>query len=377
MVKKFSDSHSCIQSNKRGNKSATQGWIASVIKDKLKSDGDVSVIKIKKWLMKHYNVKEDSFMMIDALKEEIRNKNPESIVDTDFEISGNKKCFQRFFISLAACSRGFILGCRPCISLDGCHLKGKFTGVLVFATEASGTPDGLVISSNMQKGLEAAISDVYPSVEHRECIRHLYSNFKNKFRRDFFKSKLWFAARTYNDKFAKNLLNEMATVNEDAIKYLNDNHMKIWSRSKFGIISKCDYITNNISESFNSWIGELRYQPVINLLDAIIEKLMVRFDNKRTIEQWKGNIVPTAKKYLNEISKAREYEICRINENQAAVNCKGKRYEVILDERKCTCRVWQVRILQKSQEKIEKPDKNGHENGKSTQEPGIIKKSQP
>nr|GEV15947.1 hypothetical protein [Tanacetum cinerariifolium] len=36
-----------------------------------------------------------------------------------------------------------------------------------------------------------------------------------------------------------------------------------------------------------------------------------------------------------------------------------------------------VRILQKSQEKSQKPDKNGHENGKLTQDPGIIKKSQP
>nr|GFA22359.1 ribonuclease H-like domain-containing protein [Tanacetum cinerariifolium] len=37
----------------------------------------------------------------------------------------------------------------------------------------------------------------------------------------------------------------------------------------------------------------------------------------------------------------------------------------------------EVRILQKSLEKSQNPDKNGHENGKSTQEPGIIKKSQP
>ncbi|PWA83528.1 Aminotransferase-like mobile domain-containing protein [Artemisia annua] len=40
-----------------------------------------------------------------------------------------------------------------------------------------------------------------------------------------------------------------------------------------------------------------------------------------------------------------EYEICRSNENRAAVKCKGKRWEVILDERKCTCRVWQVKGL--------------------------------
>ncbi|PWA37953.1 transposase, MuDR [Artemisia annua] len=55
-VNKFSDSHTCIQSNKGGNKCATQGWITSVIKDKLKSNGDVSVTKLKKWLMKHYSV---------------------------------------------------------------------------------------------------------------------------------------------------------------------------------------------------------------------------------------------------------------------------------------------------------------------------------
>nr|GEX68266.1 hypothetical protein [Tanacetum cinerariifolium] len=36
-----------------------------------------------------------------------------------------------------------------------------------------------------------------------------------------------------------------------------------------------------------------------------------------------------------------------------------------------------VRILQVSQENSQKSDKNGHENGKSTQEPGIIKLSQP
>ncbi|GKA09863.1 transposase, MuDR, partial [Tanacetum coccineum] len=63
--------------------------------------------------------------------------------------------------------------------------------------------------------------------------------------------------------------------------------------------------------------SELRYQPVINLLDAIIERLMNLGD----------------------------YEICRSNENRAVVKCKGKRWDVILDERRCTCRVWQVKGL--------------------------------
>nr|GEV83675.1 hypothetical protein [Tanacetum cinerariifolium] len=141
-VKKFSDSHTCIQSNKGGNKCATQRWIASVIKDKLKSDGDVSVTKLKKWLIKNYNVK-DHITMIDAFKEEIRNKNPGSIVDTDFEISDDKKLAYGV--------------------LESENTK-SWSWFLKLLKESIGTPDGLVISSDMQKGLEAAIPEVYLNV---------------------------------------------------------------------------------------------------------------------------------------------------------------------------------------------------------------------
>lgn len=34
---------------------------------------------------------------------------------------------------MAACKKGFIEACRPIISVDGCHLKTKFGGVLLSA----------------------------------------------------------------------------------------------------------------------------------------------------------------------------------------------------------------------------------------------------
>ncbi|RYR72887.1 hypothetical protein Ahy_A02g007113 isoform B [Arachis hypogaea] len=34
--------------------------------------------------------------------------------------------FDKLYISLDACKRGFKVGCRPLIGLDGCHLKGYF-----------------------------------------------------------------------------------------------------------------------------------------------------------------------------------------------------------------------------------------------------------
>jgi transposase-like protein len=110
------------------------------------------------------------------------------------------------------------MGCRPYIGLDACHLKGKWKCCLAAATavdgnnwmfpvalavmeneneeswdwflrelhQAIGMPEGLVISSDIQKGLIKAVSQVYPLTEHRECMRHLYSNFKKHFSGDLF-----------------------------------------------------------------------------------------------------------------------------------------------------------------------------------------------
>ncbi|PWA61820.1 zinc finger, SWIM-type [Artemisia annua] len=40
-----------------------------------------------------------------------------------------------------------------------------------------------------------------------------------------------------------------------------------------------------------------------------------------------------------------EYEVSRSSDNHAEVKYKGKQWEVLLDERRCSCRVWQVKGL--------------------------------
>ncbi|CAH1417197.1 unnamed protein product [Lactuca virosa] len=96
-VKKFLETQSCTQSNKVGNKHTTQGWIVDVVTDKLKSDGDVSPIGLKMWLMQSYNVDipymrvfrgkeqayidmygkwDDSYTNIYGFKQELEKRNP-------------------------------------------------------------------------------------------------------------------------------------------------------------------------------------------------------------------------------------------------------------------------------------------------------------
>ena len=41
--------------------------------------------------------------------------------------------FQRLYICLASCKKGFVVGCRPFIGLDGCFLKSAFGGNLLSA----------------------------------------------------------------------------------------------------------------------------------------------------------------------------------------------------------------------------------------------------
>ncbi|XP_042756519.1 uncharacterized protein LOC122197114 [Lactuca sativa] len=303
--------HTCTRSNKGGNKHVTQGWIANVVTDKLKSNEDVSPYELRKWIMQTYNID------VPYLK----------------VFRGKEQAYTDMY--------GFVVGCHPYIGLDSCHLKGKFNGVIAAATgidentrswtwfldslkKAIGTPNALVISSNMQKGLEVAMMNVYPNVEHRECIRHLYRNFKKHFHGDFFNTKLWAAAKTYRPTNHDRLLKEISDTNEDAIEHLNTNHKTIWSIIKFGITSKCNYITNNILETFNSWIGKLRYKPMLDLLDVIREKIMKRFDKKRNlVNTWNDTLIPIAKNHLNDIAKNfGEYEVTRSCDNQAEMGTR-------------------------------------------------------
>ncbi|WOL19958.1 hypothetical protein Cni_G28760 [Canna indica] len=65
--------------------------------------------------------------------------NPESVVkmEVDARMSTNR-LFKRFFICFDAMKKGFVRECRPWFGIDGCHLKGTYGGVLLFAIAIDG-----------------------------------------------------------------------------------------------------------------------------------------------------------------------------------------------------------------------------------------------
>ncbi|CAI9277062.1 unnamed protein product [Lactuca saligna] len=147
---------------------------------------------------------------------EILRSNPGSTckVGVDSNASG-MNYFKRFYVCLKAFKDGWNRGCRRVIGLDGCFLKGQIKGELLTAIGRDADNHvypiawavidvenkdnwtwfiellvadldldcgrGLVVISDQHKGLLQAVTELLPYVEHRQCARHIYANFRKKY----------------------------------------------------------------------------------------------------------------------------------------------------------------------------------------------------
>jgi transposase-like protein len=60
------------------------------------------------------------------------------------------------------------------------EFEERWTCFLENLHQAIAHSNGLVIHIDACKGLEVVVDNVFPGVEHRECMRHLAANFGKK-----------------------------------------------------------------------------------------------------------------------------------------------------------------------------------------------------
>ncbi|KAM0825792.1 hypothetical protein ACQ4PT_069327 [Festuca glaucescens] len=305
---------------------------------------------------------------------EIRRSNPGS---TMF-VNAKAGLFENCYMSLDACKRGLLAGCRPVIGIDGCHMKNRFGGVMLAAVgvdpndcifpialaivEVEDTDswkwflntlkEDLAIEntrpwtiiSDRQKGLINVVNALWPDAAHRFCVRHLHQNFAKHWRGDIFKNKLWQIARATREVDWKQYMDEMKALDQDAYEYLEGIDPKQWCKAFFDDLPKCDLLLNNICEVFNKYILDAREMPVVTCLKKIMNQLMIRFVSKRKeTEDMCGTICPKIRKKLDKnIDFAVNYGASPAAEQLFKVEGLRGEYEVNIQKLECTCRAWQL-----------------------------------
>ncbi|XP_048498054.1 uncharacterized protein LOC125496593 [Beta vulgaris subsp. vulgaris] len=224
--------------------------------------------------------------------------------------------FKRIYLCFEALRKGFLAGCRPFISLDGCFLKGPFGGQLLVAVGRDGNNQmfpiawavvevectdswrwflsilaldlgcvqgaGYTFMSDQQKGLLAAVAEVFPEADTRVCARYVYCNFRIVFGGGMeFRLQFWVIAKCTTENEFKAQIEVMRGISNEAADELINRNYKKWCRAFYTSMSCCDSVDNNMSEVFNAYILGSRHKPIITMLEDIREGLMERLHKKR------------------------------------------------------------------------------------------------
>ena len=168
---------------------------------------------------------------------------------------------------------------------------------------AIGSPEGLVICTYACKGLGSAVEAMFPQAEYRECMKHLYSNFMKHYQGDVFTDHLYPTIRSYTEGLFRWHVQKIFEIAPDAIEFLEQHHNRLWYRCGFLEKSKCDYLTNNVSKSFNAQIRHMKGLLLHELVDGLRELIMEkRFLRRKIAREMRDGILPSVMKELNAIS---------------------------------------------------------------------------
>jgi hypothetical protein len=267
-------------------KNATKFWLREKVKDFLIVDATLGAKELVKKLKEHhgptipyhrvfegknlalkhlYGDWDNSFDNLFKFKAQVEKSYPDSLVIIDHHLVDDKIRFRRFFLAFKPCIDGFLAACRPYLAIDSTFLIGKYKGQLASAIvvdghkwmypvcfgifdseitenwvwfmshlkETIGSPPGLTICTDAGQSVMAGVGEVFPSVEHKERMYHLVTNFKKRYHGKVFDDHLWTTAYSWSMYGYTKHMTTMYNAKRAAIEWLLRTHKKLWSRSHF------------------------------------------------------------------------------------------------------------------------------------------------
>nr|XP_027103008.1 uncharacterized protein LOC113724288 [Coffea arabica] len=231
----------------------------------------------------------------------LRQHNPDSVCKIHYDKPNLlvEPRFLKLFISFKGQKDRFLAGCRSFVGFDGCHLKGSFGGVLLTAVALDANNSIFPIAFAIFKGLNIAYEQLLPSAIGRYCCRHICMNFKSQ--------------------FPGMLLTTFFEM-------------------------KCDHVTNNFTESFNAWIGDLRGQPILTLVEGLRKKFMKKLHKRyQKACTWTSAILKNIIEKLKKVAiHSRRCSLQMASEDLFEVSDGDKTFIVSLNQKTCDCGAFQL-----------------------------------
>ncbi|XP_023753030.1 uncharacterized protein LOC111901412 [Lactuca sativa] len=281
-----------------------------------------------------------------------------------------KNYFHWFYICFKALSDRWKKGCRKAIGLDGCFLKGQVKGELLIAigrdannqvypiawavvdveNKSNWTWFLELLSGDLDLidgrglGLLQSVKYILPHVEHRQCTRHIYENFRKAYTGVELKKLFWAAGMSCVKGDFKRHMDTIKKLNPGAYEHLMSKEPQTWCRAYMSTGYACEAVENGISECFNSIIVDSRKKPLITMLEEIRIYIMDRFAHMiKESTKWNTYICPEVLKKMKLFGKNMRFWLVIHSQQHVFEARRGcDSYMVDLDGRHYTCRLWDL-----------------------------------
>ncbi|KAJ9541645.1 hypothetical protein OSB04_028151 [Centaurea solstitialis] len=156
------------------------------------------------------------------------------------------------------------------------HLRSSIYCRLRFISFAISVSSLSLLKHPKSQGILEAISERVPAAEHRQCARHIYANFRKKFKGEHFRKLLWAVVGSTTSQMFKHHMAEIRVLEPLAYTYLMERDPKSWCKAFFQVDRCSDAYENGTSECFNVVIEEARKRPIMTMLEEIRIYVMTR-----------------------------------------------------------------------------------------------------
>ncbi|GKB43840.1 hypothetical protein Tco_0888782, partial [Tanacetum coccineum] len=339
------DEHKCFRNFNFGAL-VNYKWIAKIFSDKFRANPDIRLCDIADLVMKKYKCKVsptqctnakkyalteyektigEHYSMLRSYGKAILDSNPGSTVKLEVTVNPDGKTyFDRFYVCFVGLADGWKARCMKIIALDGCLLKSPNQGEKL--TSIGRDENNHIYPVAWAVGLIEAVKDVMPNVEHMQCARHIYENFRKQYPGLEFRQLLWSASKASYPQLFNKIMDKIKSANPNAHKYLIDKNPKTWSKAFFEVDKGWKAIENGFSECFNTVIVNVRHKP-LTMIEAIRVLVLERMNKMRKINRkWNPGF----------------WHVIPAGRNLFEVRSGSEGFTVDEGKRTCTCRMWQL-----------------------------------